>query len=70
MSNLLGEVMKKQVDDRVRAVTNDKLTIYDTVQLAKEIEVHKKQERSLMTQVEQQQYVEKVMREELDRLND
>ena len=51
-------------------MTNDKLTIYDTVQLAKEIEVHKKQERSLMTQVEQQQYVEKVMREELDRLND
>jgi len=54
----------------VRAVSNDKLTIYNTVQLATEIEVHKKQERSMMVQVEQQQQVERVMQEELGRLNE
>lgn len=52
-SQMIGERLRQRVDQELRTISNDKMTVYNTVQLAKEIEVHKKTERSLIAQVEQ-----------------
>jgi len=57
------------VIEKVQELKSKDLRVYSTVQLATEIEVLKKQERSLIAQVEQQQYVETVMKEEQGRLD-
>ena len=69
MMGMMGEVMRQKVNKQARAISNSELKIYSTVQLATEIEAFKKQERSLMAKVEQQQYIESVMKEKLDALN-
>ena len=66
MSSLLGEAMKQRVQTELVNISNDNLQIYNTVQMATEIEACKKQERALMAKVEQQQYVEAEMKSELD----
>lgn len=67
---VFSEVMRQKVHRQARAISNTELKVYNTVQLATEIEAFKKQERSLMTKVEQQQYVESVMQEKLGELNE
>ena len=48
MGSFLAETMRHKVNKQVRDLSCAKLSIYSTVQLAKEIEVFKKQERSLI----------------------
>lgn len=50
-------------------MADNKLTIYNTVQLAIEIEAIKKHERALLTKVERQQYIEREIKSELNLLN-
>ena len=50
---VFSEVMRQKVHRQARAISNTELKVYNTVQLATEIEAFKKQERSLMTKVEQ-----------------
>ena len=48
LHSLVGEAMRQRVDKEVRKISNDQMTIYDTVQLVKEIETYKKKELTLV----------------------
>lgn len=70
MMGIFAEVVRQKVHRQARAISTTELKVYNTVQLATEIEAFKRQERSLMTKVEQQQYVESVMKEKLGELSE
>ena len=62
--DLFKEKMRQDVQSKI-SLKDDQLRIYSTAQLSTEIEAVKVQERSLLTRVEQQQYVQSETKSEI-----
>ena len=67
--DLFKEKMRQDVQSKI-SLKDDQLRIYSTAQLSTEIEAVKVQERSLLTRVEQQQYVQSEMKSEIKGLQE
>ena len=67
--DLFKEKMRQNVQSKI-SLKDDQLRIYSTAQLSTEIEAVKVQERSLLTRVEQQQYVQSEMKSEIKGLQE